>query len=597
MKLREKTNIQICEENNLKHTFLLNVVEETTTKNKIRATMELIAKILCGTLGPYGSTTITQDRQGNHLPTKDGHDLMVRVNISDEVARTIIDILRNITSDQASSVGDGTTSAIIVAASLYRAITDTENKKLFDRVAPKDVVDMLNYLESILYDYIKMEAKPISEDMKEIDMVASISTNNDKETGKLVGDIYKKIGRYGFITNDVVDPVEKDKVEFVEGISWKRGYIEDCFSVGTKSKKITHELPYLFMTDMYFTQDDLPLLADVIGECARNDREVVIICNGADEDARTFFKKNRTKHLASNTPELKFSVVDIDNVTETGKSTLRDLAVLTGGIIYSPLTNPQHTHPYFTLHKEDFYGKAERAVLSPKESQFICDPEFLTEEEKNAKDRLLAEILAELNEMEMNKEKSIEEAQRYYNLKLEYNTLLGNAAIFHVGGKTLTERMSRERLIDDATKACRSALQNGIVYGGNLVIPKIITTNKEYLRDKLNERFGYLVDNDLTFFEDFLNIIKETFLESYKHVLENANITEEKIAEIVNKCIEESKFYNLKIRKFEDMQSTSVINSVDTDIQIMKTCFSIIGILATSNQFITLNPDIDGATR
>ena len=597
MKLREKTNIQICEENNLKHTFLLNVVEETTTKNKIRATMELVAKILCGTLGPYGSTTITQDRQGRHLPTKDGHDLMVRVNISDEVARTIIEILRNITSAQASSVGDGTTSAIIVAASLYRAITDTENKKLFDRVAPKDVVDMLNYLENILYEFIKKEAKPISEDMKEIDMVASISTNNDKETGKLVGDLYKKIGKYGFVTTDVVDPIEKDKVEFVEGISWKRGYIEDCFSVGTKSKKIIHEMPYLFMTDKYLTQDDLPLLADVIGECARNDREVVIICNGADEDARTFFKKNRTKHLASNTPELKFSVVDIDNVTATGKSTLRDLAVLTGGIIYSPLTNPQHTHPYFALHKDEFYGKAERAILSPKESQFICDPEFLTDEEKNAKDRLLADLLAELDEMEMNKEKSIEEAQRYYELKLELNTLLGNAAVFHVGGKTLTERMSRERLIDDATKACRSALENGVIYGGNLVIPKIITTNKEYLRDKLNERFGYLVDRDLTFFEDFLNIIKETFLESYKHVLENANITEEKTLEIANKCIEESKFYNLKIREFEDMQSTEVINSADTDIQIMQTCFSIIGILATSNQFITLNPDIDGATK
>ena len=199
--------------------------------------------------------------------------------------------------------------------------------------------------------------------------------------------------------------------------------------------------------------------------------------------------------------------------------------------------------------------------------------------------------------MDKHRRVSLEDAQRYYELKLEHNTLLGNAAVFHVGGKTLTERMSRERLIDDATKACRSALENGVIYGGNLVIPKIITTNKEYLRDKLNERFGYLVDRDLTFFEDFLNIIKDAFLESYKHVLENANITEEKTLEIANKCIEESKFYNLKIREFEDMQSTEVINSADTDIQIMQTCFSIIGILATSNQFITLNPDVDGATR
>lgn len=614
MKLREKTNIEICEENHLKHTFLLNVVEESTTKNKIRATMELLAKMLCGTLGPYGSTTIVQDRDRRHLPTKDGYDLMNRVNINDEVARTVVEILRNISIAQATSVGDGTTSAIVVASSLYKMITDPANKDLFDKVAPKDIVDMLNYLEGIIVESIKNQARPVSETMEELDLVASIATNNDKDTGRLVGNLYRKIGRYGFVTTDVVDPIEKDRVDIVEGLSWKRGYIEDCFSIGLKTKKVIHDNPAMFFTNTYLTQDDVPLLADVIGECAKTDKELVIVCIGADEDARTFFKKNRTKHIASNTPELKFTVVDIDNVTASGKAMMRDLAIMTGAIVYDPLMNPEHSHPYFVVHKNEFFGRAKKAVLMPRESQIICDPDALTEDEKIAKEQLLSEIADELHELEPKKEKTMQEAQEYYDLKVEYNTLLGNSAVFHVGGKTLTERMSRERLIEDATMACRSALQNGVVYGGNLVIPYILHQMKDNLIERLDGKYGYLIDKtprkrsffdrfkkskaeEESFFRQFLDLLENAFLESYKHVLENANIHEDKTVEIAKSCIEDEKFYNLKTRSFEKFSETTVINSVDTDIQILKTCVSIIGILATSNQFITLNPDMDGATR
>jgi len=113
MKLRNKTNIEICEDNKLKYSFLANTIEESLTKSKIRATMQIISKTLCGTLGPYGSTTVVQDREGRHFATKDGYDVMNKISFDDEVARTILDILRQVASTQVLNVGDGSTSAIV----------------------------------------------------------------------------------------------------------------------------------------------------------------------------------------------------------------------------------------------------------------------------------------------------------------------------------------------------------------------------------------------------------------------------------------------------------------------------------------------------
>ena len=201
MKLREKTTIQICEENNLPYTFLTNIVEESNAKAKIRATLEVISKTLCGTLGPYGSTTLIQDREGRHFASKDGYDLMNRLSFSDEVSRTVLDLVRSIASTQVLTVGDGSTSAIVVANALYNALTDPEKTKFFKRVAAKDITDILNDLSEILEEEMKGRAVPVSEDLSEIETIAMIATNNDKNSGKLFKEIYDKIGPFGIYFN------------------------------------------------------------------------------------------------------------------------------------------------------------------------------------------------------------------------------------------------------------------------------------------------------------------------------------------------------------------------------------------------------------
>jgi chaperonin GroEL len=589
MKLREKTTIQICEENNLPYTFLTNIVEESNAKAKVRATLEVISKTLCGTLGPYGSTTLIQDREGRHFATKDGYDLMNRLSFSDEVSRTVLDLVRSIASTQVLTVGDGSTSAIVVANALYNALTDPEKTKFFKKVAAKDITDILNDLSEILEEEMKSRAVPVSEDLSEIETIAMIATNNDKNSGKLFKEIYDKIGTFGFISTDVLEKKEKDSFEIKQGIEWQRGYIDDYFAKGYENKKIIHDTePRIFLTNSTLTYNDLEiLLSQIVGDvCGKQKAELVLIANDYDEDVRTFLKANRTKHLGMNKAvEMIFTAVDVEQATQSGINRLEDLAILTGVEIYDKL---RHKPADYLAKPDRFVGRAEKAIITSKTTQIIGKELF--GEHKKAKETKIRELIKKLEEKIAIEEPTKEDDYQIYELKKRISTLTDSTAIIHVAGKSLTERMTRERLFEDAIFATKSAIKYGYITGGNMTIPRILEARKVSITHTLADKYSYLpVENHIEFFKEFIKVIENAFLESYRNVLNNSYFDDEKSEEVIRKCLNDDLLYNLKSHIYEHLSETKVINSVDTDIQIMRSCFSIIGIMAMSNQFLTLN--------
>jgi chaperonin GroEL len=588
MKLRKKTNLELIEENKIQVPFLTNTVEERTTKAKVRATMQIISKILCGTLGPYGSTTIIQDRELRHFASKDGYDLMNRINFDDEVARTILDMLRQVASNQVLTVGDGSTSAIVVANSLYSALTDEENKNLFEKVAPKDLVDMLNDISEMVEKGLKVKARPVSKDLRELETVAMIATNNDEEAGKLIREIYQKIGEFGFISTELTKKKEKDSYEIKQGIEWQRGYIDSYFAADYENKKVIHdEEPRIFLTSDTLTYADLEILiSSVLGDvCGKQKAELIIVANGYEEDVKKFLKVNRTKHLGlKNIPELIFTAVDIDQVTASGKNNLKDLGTLLNCEVYEKFQNNPSD---YLANPERFLGRAEKVIITEKSTQIIG--KTLSEEHAKKKQDIIDSLRLQLEEKnKTGEELTKEEDFAVYELRRRISSLTDSTAIVHVAGKSQTERMTRERLFEDAIFACKSAIKNGVIVGGNISIPMMIEFGRNDILKVLKNDYSYLpVDKE--FFDKFVTIVKDAFLESYRNVLNNSYINEDEIDLIVDKCVKEDKFYNLKLHTFEDIKDTSVINSVQTDIEIMRSCFSIIGILATSNQIITLN--------
>lgn len=591
MKLREKSIIDICDENNLPYTLLTNVVEEANTKAKIKATLEIMSKTLCGTLGPYGSTTIIQDRERKHLATKDGYDLINRLTFNDEVSRTVLDMVTSIAANQVHTVGDGSTSAIVVANALYSSLTNTESTQFFNKVAPKDIVDILGYLSDYLEQKLKSRAHPVSEDLKELETIAMISTNNDKEAGKLIYDIYKEVGRFGFITTEVFEKKEKDSYEVKEGIELYRGYIDKYFARSYDGGKVVHdEEPRFFLTNSMLSYNDLEILmSGVLGEvCGREQAELVIVAENYSEDVKTFLKANRMKHLeiGSGTPEMVFTAVDMDQVTNASKNTLKDLATLLGCEVYDKF---EHSPTDFIVKPGRFIGRAQKAIITSKRTQII-GLEVPTAEHKKMKDKKVKDLNLKLTELLKIEEPSMEEDMELYEVRRRISLLTNSTAVINVAGKTLSERMTRERLFDDAIFASKSALEYGYITGANMSIPRLLSLFEEDIVAKLSEKYSYFPVEDIKeFFKDFIIVIKESFLESYRNVLNNSYFTGDQIENVIDRCIVSDELYNLKMHKYEKLEDTSIINSVDTDIQIMRSCFSIIGIMATSNQFITLN--------
>ena len=598
MKLREKSNLQICDENNLPFSLMTNVVEEKNTKNKIRATMNIFAKALIGTLGPYGTTTVIQDREMKHFATKDGYDLMNRITFDDEVSRTILDLVRNITSNQAITVGDGTTSAVVIANALYQTLTDDENISEYSHLAPKDILDILNYIGENIESGIKKTAIPVSANMKELDRIASVSMNNDSETGPLVADIYRKIGKYGFITTDVLTKQEKDTYEIKQGIEWNRGYIDPIYALGRENKKVVYENPRVILCNETLTYDDLePVIMPLMKEAMNQENaQLLIVVNNFDDDVARFFKNNRTKHRSLNnrSVEMDFTVVDIEQITKTGINNLKDMALLCNCEIFDKMSITQAD---VIVNPQRFIGSAGKVIVTEKTTQVIASEEK-TQEHKKAIDKVIKELTNKIDKLLDIEYPTKEDDFELYELRRRASNLTSSTAVFYVGGKTLSERMTRERLIEDAIFACKSTLKYGYIPGGNLAIPRYLRSNCDTIADKLADKFYYIpVDDRVLFFKNFIEMLVQTFLESYRNVLNNSYLTVEKTEEIVERCLTDDKFYNLKLHEYEDWSNTTIINSVDTDIQIMKSCFSIIGILATSNQFMTINFDASGSIR
>ena len=165
-----------------------NILNRKKLKETIDETLSFLSNTLSNSLGPYGSTTIIQDRQLNHAITKDGYSILKKIYVEEEEARTIIDLVKKISRNLVRKVGDGSTSSIIVANSLYKAL---ENEELA-KISPKDLLDILDTISKFLEEEITNMAIPVSEDFKELEYVASVSTNNDRDMGKIIREVFQQ---------------------------------------------------------------------------------------------------------------------------------------------------------------------------------------------------------------------------------------------------------------------------------------------------------------------------------------------------------------------------------------------------------------------
>lgn len=551
-----------------------NILDKKRTNEVIDGTLTFLSDVLSNSLGPYGSTTIIQDRFLNHTITKDGYSILKKIYIEEEESRTIVDLVKKISRNLVRKVGDGSTSSIIVANALYKELNKDETLK---KISPKDLLDVLNVIARHITEEVEAMATPISDDFKELEAIATVSTNNDKEMGKLICEIFQKVGRYGFIHT------EKSKLpttyyDNAKGFEINRGVINSLMLRKEDKKVVEFENPLVFMTDGILNEEDIPFLTEVIGHfCLKLSQPVVFIAKGYSHQVQTFFHTNLLQNR-----ELPVAAIDISTESTKAQERFKDLAINLGAVPHLRTQNEPLDYEAFHI---DRLGECSKFLATENYTRFIEGQGNETEIQdriESIKQRML----------EMNAGESyIEYDDEIYELRRRLACLQNSMAVLYVGGATEDEKETVKYLVEDAVFACKSALEKGYILGGNLAIPIIIHHNKKELVEKvyneLKDKFYFTNTQEVA--ENLTDTLFRAFKRSFGCVLHNCFLDEERVEECIAKCLNDKSIYNLKNYKYESMKDTTIINSCETDIEILNSAISIIGLLITSNQFVKIN--------
>lgn len=574
-------------ENTKKFIMESNVISDEEFKKRASGTLSLITHTLSKSLGYYGSTTIIEDPIFGNVITKDGFTILksLKFGMDDTISNTILKMIKDISQTLVMEVGDGSTSSIVTSNKLFEILEYYQaNIETFSNLPKRIIMDKLHNLEKIITKELKNIAVPINEDNFDIiSSIASVSNNNDDKAGNIIYEIYNKIGKDGFIYMEDTD-ADSDFFEITNGIETARGFIDNVYA--TKSNKMEAEYiePKIILINGTLDKSDIDWFKDLLGNFYSTIKKpLVIVASHYTKEFSDFLKINKL-----NNSNAHFSLeMGVTTFNTDSKEVYEDLSIYLDTAILDKNDPDMFYKEIECFVKNDFQGKlvfndrylggCEKVLMNTSTTQFI---------EGNASEEVIQSRVDSItNTIEyyegLANKKDI--TSDLFKLNKRIGNLTSKVAKLYVSGSTETERSTRKYLLEDSIFACKSALNNGYISGGNLAIPKII--NNVIMNSELSSEFD---DIDML----LLDSIAISFEETYAQVLRNSNMFSNKaeIANIIDECEIGNKIYNLKTREFESDSETRIINSVMTDINIMKASFSIIGLLVTSNQYIQKMP-------
>jgi chaperonin GroEL len=398
--------------------------------------VEKLAKAVKATLGPSGRNVILDKKFGSPTITKDGVTVAKEIELEDSYENMGAQLVREVASKTSDVAGDGTTTATVLAESIFREglknVTAGANPTSLQRGIQKAV------------DAIVAELKKISKtvsDRTEIAQVATVSANWDRTIGEIIADAMDKVGKDGTITVEEAKSIETT-LEVVEGMQFDKGYLSPYFVTNAESMEAVLENAYILIHEKKISslKDLLPLLEKV----AKAGRPLLIIAEDVEGEALATLVVNKLRGT------LQVAAVKAPGFGDRRKAMLEDIAVLTGGRCITEDLGIKLEN--ITL---DDLGRAKRITID-KENTTIVEGEGST-----------ADIQGRVNQIR----RQIEETTSDYDrekLQERLAKLAGGVAVINVGAATETEMKEKKARVEDALHATRAAVEEGIVAGGGV---------------------------------------------------------------------------------------------------------------------------------
>jgi chaperonin GroEL len=408
-------------------------------RNQLVKGIDILADAVISTLGPNGRNVVIANEQGTPQSTKDGVTVAKSITLKDPNQELGVQLVKQAAIKTAEKAGDGTTTSTLLAREMIKgglnALNNAENAVQIKRDIDKTVEIVINNLRNKISEDISGE--------EQLEQIATISSNNDPETGKLISTAIDKVGMEGVVH------IEESKtgetyLETVEGMQFDRGFKSPYFVTDNNSMTSVLENPMILILDQKLTQvkDLLPILEAVSSQA----KSLLIIAEDIDGEALATLIVNKMRGT------MKVCAVKSPEFGDRRKLVLEDIAITTGGQVFSKEKGMK-----LDKFSWDWFGEA-RNITVEKNITTIVDGKGNIEAIESRIDELQKQI--EKSQTPFETEKLQERLAKF----------VGGVAIIHVGGNTETEMKEKKDRVDDALHATKAAIEEGIIPGGGIAL-------------------------------------------------------------------------------------------------------------------------------
>ncbi len=494
------------------------------------------------TMGPTGRNVLLHKSYGSPKITKDGVSVSKEIELPEPFQNVGAKLVRQVASKTSDTVGDGTTTATVLAEAIY-----TEGLKYVAAgVNPVAVQRGISKATDVAAEYIKSVSKPVK-GHDDYARVATISANNTPEIGEILAQAMDKVGKEGVVEIEEGKGMETE-LTVVKGMQFDKGYISPYFMTNPDTLECVLEDAYILLHEKKIS--NLRELIPLLEKIAQVSAPLLIIAEDVEGDALAALVINRLQGV------LKVCAVKAPGFGDRRKAMLQDIGILTGGQVIT----------------EDLGIKLEKIELSQlgRAKRIVVSKDTTTIIEGAGKKK---EIEARCEQIRHQMEKTTSDYDRE-KLQERLAKLTGGVAVIKAGAPTEAEMKERKDLLDDALHAVKAAAEEGIVPGGGVVFLRAISdVEKARARARGDEKIGF-------------DIVIEALKAPTRQIVDNGGEDGEVVvAELLEKG--ETIGYDALTGQYVDMFKAGIIDPAKVARIALQNAASVAGLMLTTNVAIT----------
>jgi chaperonin GroEL len=525
------------------------IVYSEEARSKVLAGVNKLANAVKVTLGPKGRNVVLEKKFGSPTITKDGVTVAKEIELPDPLENMGAQMVREVASKTSDVAGDGTTTATVLAQTIYREGI----KNVTAGANPMDLKRGIDQATKVAVEAVNKLAKPVEGDA--VAAVGTISANADSEIGEIIREAMEKVGKDGVITVEEAKGLDTT-LEVVEGMRFDRGYLSPYFVTDPERMEVVLEKAVILIFEKKISsmKDLLPILEKV----AQQGKPLLIIAEDVEGEALATLVVNKLRGT------LHICAVKAPGFGDRRKAMLEDVAILTGGKMISEDLGIKLENVTW-----DDLGTAKKIVVNKDDTTIVVDD---SDESKHEA------VLGRVGQIKRQIEDTTSDYDRE-KLQERLAKLVGGVAQIKVGAATETEMKEKKARVEDALHATKAAVEEGIVPGGGVALLRAMTNVEKLVGE---------TEGDI---QTGVKILLRALEEPTRQIIHNTGVDEAAVIVREIRAKGKNMGYDAAVGEITDMIKAGIIDPAKVTKNALLNASSIAGLLLTTEALVCEIPE------